>query len=985
MTMRTGSSMKKKILKLWFLCGITFITSPLTAETETVGGYTWTYRTFGDTVEIFKADSSGHNGTTAISPLPIGAVTIPHSLGGYPVTSIGENAFSGCSGMTSVTIPDHITYIGYGAFFGCSGLTGVYISDLSAWYEIFWGDSSSNPLCYAHNLYINGSLVKELVIPDGVTSIGNYAFYGCRGLTSVSIPNSVTSIGDYAFEGCDASLYNTNSIPEVKLLDGWILGTTGSLSGHLNITGVRGIGDCAFYACSNLTSLAISDTVTNVGWGAFSGCCGLKSVKLPAKLSNIKGATFHGCSGLTSMTIPNSVTNIGSQAFEDCYGLTSMTIPSSVTDIGDYAFAYCYGLTSMKVPNSVARVGMYAFVGCSGLSDAGGFFCSDNVLYYYSGTDANVVIPAGVTSIGDCVFFDRDDLTSVTIPDGVTRIGAGAFAGCSGLTAVVMPKSVKIIGDSAFEVCESMTNVTIPDSVTSIGKYAFNGCGGLKNVTIPDSVTNIGDGAFGGCSGLTSMTIPDSVTSIGYGMFGDCERLTGVTIPSSVTSIGDYAFSRCVSLTGMTIPDSVTSIGHSAFEGCTGLTNMRIPNSVTNIGFCAFYGCSRLASVTMPESVTSINVAMFFNCSNLTSVTVGKDVTNICTYAFFGCVGLASMAIPNRVESIDECAFFGCRGLTSVAIPVNVTSIGDNAFNGTALSKIHVEVGDTARVKAMLESSGFDVSGVTFVEDVAPGFDAIEATDVIAPYEVPKAVTLHGVVYDDGKVVGSVELKLGKVNDKKKTSKVSGTVTTLDGKKHAIKAFNLAGVDATSPMDVSLEVRDFGTMEITIGGTQFAGSMGKYHVQSAVVGGNWTKGDSKVYVVATSASLPEGALEELLPYGEPVTASGGKWKFAKAAGVKWAKPKKGAALPEIYDEASGKGLLVDTSGDKTNLSAMKLTYTPKKGTFKGSFKVYALEGEGKARKLKKYTVKVSGVVVGGVGYGTATCKKPALNWTVTVK
>ena len=205
------------------------------------------------------------------------------------------------------------------------------------------------------------------------------------------------------------------------------------------------------------------------------------------------------------------------------------------------------------------------------------------------------------------------------------------------------------------------------------------------------------------------------------------------------------------------------------------------------------------------------------------------------------------------------------------------------------------------------------------------------------------------------------------------------------GKKHTIQAVNLEGIDGTAPKAVSLEVRDFGTMNVTIGGAQFAGSMGKYHVQSADVGGSWSKGGAKVYVDATSASLPAGALDELLPAGVPVTASGGKWKFAKAASVKWAKPKKGAAVPERYDAESGKGLVVDTSAGKTNLSAMKLTYTPKKGTFKGSFKVYALEGAGAKTKLKTYTVNVSGVVVGGVGYGKASCKNFEANWTVTVK
>ena len=194
-------------------------------------------------------------------------------------------------------------------------------------------------------------------------------------------------------------------------------------------------------------------------------------------------------------------------------------------------------------------------------------------------------------------------------------------------------------------------------------------------------------------------------------------------------------------------------------------------------------------------------------------------------------------------------------------------------------------------------------------------YASIEATDIVAPYEVPKAVVLKGAVYNGCDVAGIIELKLGKVNAKKKTSKVSGTLTTLDGKKHKIASFNLTEIDGTSPKAVTLEVKDFGTMSITVGGTQFAGSMGKYHVQSADVGGDWTRGGAKVYVDGAlgDRALPAGTLEDLLPDGVPVAAVGGKWKFAKAASVKWAKPKKGAALPERYDAESGKGLVIDTS------------------------------------------------------------------------
>ncbi len=274
------------------------------------------------------------------------------------------------------------------------------------------------------------------------------------------------------------------------------------------------------------------------------------------------------------------------------------------------------------------------------------------------------------------------------------------------------------------------------------------------------------------------------------------------------------------------------------------------------------------------------------------------------------------------------------------------------------------------------------------ISPVAGATDVLDEGDVKEPYSVPKATMLRGAAYDGASVAGIVELKLGKVDNKKKTSKVSGSVTGLDGKKHAMKPFTVADVDGASPKKASLEVKGLGKLDVTIGGGQFAGSLGTFHVQSAETGGNWTKAGSVVNVEVPAADLQKFAgvvVDALLPAGEPVVPAGGKWKFAKAAGVKWAKLKGGAApFGGFADAASGKGLLVDTSKG-ANLSGMKLVYTPKKGTFKGTFKVYALEGSGAKTKLKKYTVKVSGVVVDGEGYGEAVCKKPSVAWAANVR
>ena len=418
----------------------------------------------------------------------------------------------------------------------------------------------------------NCSLIKSVVISDGVTSIGYGAFSGCSSLTSVTIPDSVTTIRYDAFSGC-----------------------------------------------SSLTSVTIPDSVTSIRSCAFSGCSSLTSVTIPDSVTSIDNSAFYGCSSLTSVTIPHGVTSIGERAFYNCSSLTSVTIPDSVTSIGEWAFCDCSSLTSVTIPDSVTSIGYGAFSGCSKIkvvnydgnieswlgidfADYGSNPCDGSALYFKGELVTNAVIPDSITSIGDYAFLGCSSLTSVTIPDSVTNIGEWAFSGCSSLTSVTIPDSVTSIGDSAFYNCSSLTSVTIPDGVTSIEGSAFSGCSSLTSVTIPDSVTSIGESAFFDCSSLTSVTIPDSVTSIGSYAFCDCSSLTSVTIGNSVTSIEGSAFSGCSSLTSVTIPDSVTSIEGGAFSGCSSLTSVTIPDSVTGIGDWAFRLCSKLNDIAFAGS-----------------------------------------------------------------------------------------------------------------------------------------------------------------------------------------------------------------------------------------------------------------------------------------------------------------------------------------------------------------------------------------------
>ena len=260
----------------------------------------------------------------------------------YSVTSIGESAFYRCTGLTSITIPNSVTSIGEDAFYHCTGLKEVHISDLAAWCGI---DFNANLLGYAENLYLNGELITELVIPDGVKEIKNYAFSCCSGLTSITIPNSVTSIGNYAFYGCTG--LKSIAIPN----------------------SVTSIGNDAFYRCSGLTSIEIPNSVTSIGAWAFSDCTGLTSITIPNSVTSIGYDAFRGCTGLTSITIPNSVTSIGYEAFRDCTGLTSITIPNSVTSIEYMAFYYCTGLASVTIGTGVKNIGSEAFAKCENLAD----------------------------------------------------------------------------------------------------------------------------------------------------------------------------------------------------------------------------------------------------------------------------------------------------------------------------------------------------------------------------------------------------------------------------------------------------------------------------------------------------------------------------------------------------------------------------------------------------------------------------------------
>ena len=403
-------------------------------------------------------------------------IELPESL-----KSIGESAFEDCSSLTSIEIPDGVTDIEFGtfkncvslinieipksvefvspyAFRGCSNLTNIEVDNENTTYDS--RENCNAIIETATNKIIIGA--KETKILDGITSIGDSAFEGRNGMTSIEMSDSVTQIGYGSFKNC-------TGLADIEL--------PGSL---------LSIGSNAFEGCTGLVNVELPEGLKSIGEYAFSGCAGLKNIEFPDSLVSIEYGAFSGCDELTSVVIPAGVTAIGSGSFSACDKLV-VDSNNTVYDSRDN----CNAIIE-TASNTVS-------IGCK-----------------------ETKIPTSVTNIGNGAFGECTGLTNIEIPNSVTKIGNGAFSGCTGLTSMQIPNSVTKIGDSAFAFCENLKSINIPNSVTEIESCAFRGCSSLTNIEIPNSITSLEWNVFAWCNGLTSVVIPNSVTEINSGAFEGC-------------------------------------------------------------------------------------------------------------------------------------------------------------------------------------------------------------------------------------------------------------------------------------------------------------------------------------------------------------------------------------------------------------------------------------------------------------------------------
>ena len=647
-----------------------------------------------------------------------GVYSIPES-----VTNIGDNAFRGCTNITSVTIPEGVTSIGNHGFSNCNKLSTITIpaSVTSIDYDAFYSCSGLKSVTFAE-----GSQLK---------SIGNSCFNYCSNLASITIPASVKSIGENVFNDCNklteisVNSNNTeyaseNGVLFNKAKTTLICCPAGKAGAYSIPAGVTSIDDYAFYNCSKLTSISLSESVTYIGDNAFYGCSltyttydnakyigtnenphqilmkatatNITSCEINSNCKAIASGAFLNCGSLASISIHGGIAGIGSRAFYGCNGLTSITIPENVTSIGDEVFYGCNSLTSITINNNVDY------------SNASLSFKKDD--FYYKVLDNNSVSISGPTN--------RNSTDPLTIPEtvtagntfNVTAIGSNSFSSCRA-TSLTIPASVTSIGTQAFFgssfaeiiLAEGNTAYIMEDHVlynidkTTLVYCCPNGMSG--SFVIPETVKKIESGAFMGTY-LTTLTIPEGIEEFSSAFYTFGCKL--IYMPASVTGIFEKIFApeACVTVTAVSYSgnDPKAPWGAPYLNPIIDGGFIYADEAKTNL--IAYIGAD--SDVTIPNSVMCIKDNAFSSNESITSVTIPNSVIGIENNAFSSCTNLANVYIPNSVESIGNYAFNYCSSLAMVTIPESIKSIGNDVFYSCANAILYCEIEETAKPSGWL-------------------------------------------------------------------------------------------------------------------------------------------------------------------------------------------------------------------------------------------------------------------------------------------
>ncbi len=664
-------------------------------------------------ISTSQIDLTIEDGITAISPYAFyGSKGITNVTISEGVTTIGEYAFCGNTTLKNVTIPESINTIGSYSFYQCSALENTYYAgDVSKWCKISFVDAYATPMSYADDLYFGGELVTELTIPAHITSINDFAFYGCSNITDVYYEGTskqwsevTVGIGNDVlfnnFKGGDSDnpFYAAGTCG--NNLD-WVLYTSGELV-------IIGSGAMNNYSTS-----------TCAPWYTYRES--IKYVTLPEGLTAIGSYAFYNCTMLESVVIPDGATSIGNYAFYGCAGMKELTVPISakVTGTPNYTFYSCQNIDKITITKGDGTACNYT------VSNSAPDTYYAYTPWYISGC-STIVIEDGVTSIGSFMFYRCTELTNITIPDSVTSVGDSAFYYCIGLEELTMPVSAKIYNSSeTFLSCTNIKTITltkgngnaqkytsssyysestyyqytpwyisqcgtivIDKGVTSLGYYTFYGCNRIKDVYCTGDITD-----------WCNINFDDSYANpmhSGDNLYFGGELVTEITIPTTVTKIGSYAFNTCSYLTAAyfngtpeqwyainvgtgnsALTDIITFSSGDRHYYAPGICGANLKWILYTDGELEIMGTGDMNAWT-----STSNVPWYKHKGKITSVKISDGVTSIGGYAFYGCLNISGINLPDSITRIGTNAFFGCTGLTVIKLSKNLTNIDKAAFSG---------------------------------------------------------------------------------------------------------------------------------------------------------------------------------------------------------------------------------------------------------------------------------------------------------------
>ena len=743
------------------------------------------------------------------------------------IEEIASYAFVNCKNLESVTIPQSLNIIEMDIFEGCNNLKRVDISDISKYVQIGnWGYFSP-ATCYGADLYLNGELVTDVVIPYDVEYVGSYAFCNCNSITSVTISEGVTSIGNDTFTFC-------TNLKKIIIPDS-----------------LTYIGFEAFFGCSSLESILIPESVTEIAnVGVFGGCDKLNDIYvikdsiadtwlaengLSDKVKYVTKEDEHYCieevisepdcghAGKVKYTcvICSEEKTVEIPATGDhTWDEGEITIPATCMENGLKTFT-CTVCGETKTEEIFALGHNYIDGVCTRCGEKEILIsgsCGDNAKFDLYADGEFVVSGTGEMSDFSEYDFYKDKIKTVIIKSGITGIGEYAFNYCTNLTSTTIYEGVTIIGSYAFYDCYSLTSIEIPKSVTSIGEWAFYCCNSLKSITIPVNVVSIGESAFRDCSSLTSIVIPKDVETIGSFAFYDCNSLKSITLPFT----GESKFDR-KNNTHFGYIFGASSYYYNNDYVPVSLKKVVINGDITSIPEHAFYECYNLTSITIPEGVTSIENSAFSVCGRLTDIKLPDGLLSIGDSAFAECGYLSKIVIPDSVKYIKGNTFDKA-GLKEILIPESVIQLSSTAFWGcTGLKTFYVVKGSYADGKCFaLNDDGEDIGAVT------------KYVYKSGKHYVYDKITKKATLSEDGKIVPECVICGEKLSEKTishpKTFKLSATSYTYDGnvKRPTVTVTDAEGKTITSSnytVTYGSGRKNIGTYKVTItmGGDKYSG------------------------------------------------------------------------------------------------------------------------------------------------------------------